>query len=192
MHHRGKLGGYPHLHVLEHQRAAGKALEAHPLPVRHAEAGGVLRRHVNVALGHNQAAAQAEHPVPVAEGEAGGALRIAGEAHRRGEPQGHRIGEGDLHLALRALRAQNHHVLQAPPGPLQCHPLGAGELPRLGQVFRPVEPVARAEQGLHIGPGQVDMPSAGLQLDGQAGDQLLRQPLHRAQFTCVHSVPPLT
>lgn len=41
MHHRGKLGGYPHLHVLEHQRAAGKALEAHPLPVRHAEAGGV-------------------------------------------------------------------------------------------------------------------------------------------------------
>ena len=56
--------------------------------VRHAEAGGVLRRHVNVALGHNQAAAQAEHPVPVAEGEARGALRIAGEAHRRGEPQG--------------------------------------------------------------------------------------------------------
>lgn len=88
-----KTGGYPHLHVLEHQRAAGKALEAHPLPVRHAEAGGVLRRHVNVALGHNQAAAQAEHPVPVAEGEARGALRIAGEAHRRGEPQGHRIGE---------------------------------------------------------------------------------------------------
>lgn len=60
---------------------------------------------MNVALGHNQAAAQAEHPVPVAEGEAGGALRIAGEAHRRGEPQGHRIGEGDLHLALRAFRA---------------------------------------------------------------------------------------
>ena len=52
---------------------------------------------------------------------------------------------------------------------------GAGELPRLAQILRPVQLVAPAEERLQIPAAEVDVPSAGLDLNGHAGHDFLRQ-----------------
>ena len=112
---------------------------------------------MDVALGHDEPPLEPQLSVPVAHGDAGGVPDVAGDAHRGRHPQGHRVGEGQLHLALAPLGAQDDHVLEAPLGARQGHPLGAGELSGLAQVLNPVEPVAHAEQRVHIRPGQMDM-----------------------------------
>ena len=152
MHHRGKLGGHPHFHLFEDQRPVGEAPEPDVLTVRHAETAGVLRRHVDMALGHDQAPLQADHPLPMAHGEARSTLDIPGETHRGRDPQGHRVGQGDLRLTLAPFRPEYHHTLQFSLGALQGQALGAGVLPRLREILDPVELIARAEQGLQIAP----------------------------------------
>ena len=187
----GELGGHPHLHPLQNQRPSSEALEPHLPAILHSETGGVLRGHVDVPLGGNQSPIQPQHPVAVAQGNAGGALNVPRQPYRGRDAQHHAVGEGDLHLALLPLGAQHHHVGNGPFGALQSDPLGAYELPRLGQVLHTSELEAGAEEGIQISPGQVDVAAAGLHLHRQTADDLFRQGLNIDGIKRVHIVPPL-
>ena len=175
MHHGGELFGHSDLHLLKDQRTARKGPQAHVLLVGHAKEAGVLRSDVDVPLGDDKPLRETNFPVPVPDGDPRRPLDAARDTHRRGDSQRHRVGEGDLHLALAPLRPQDHHILQLPLGSGEGHPLGAGELPRLAQILHPVQLVAPAEECLQIPTAEVDMPSAGLDLNGHAGHDFLRQ-----------------
>ena len=49
------MGIYPHHHIVKHQGALGEHLQAHHLPVRQTPGGGLVRRHVDVTPGYNDA-----------------------------------------------------------------------------------------------------------------------------------------
>ena len=172
MHPGLKVGADPDHHIVKHKGAAGKGLQLDELLVLHLHSGCVLRGHMNVPLGDDDAAVQLGCAVGADQGGAGGGGCVAGQPHRGGDSQGTGVGHRKLHLRVLPLRAKDRNIFKFTLRANHRDPFVGQKLPGLGQV--PFGGQAVAEQGLRLLLCHVDVAAGGLQLHKNTPENFLR------------------
>ena len=112
---------------------------------------------MDVALGHDDALGDLDLALRADELAGAGAGDLAGLANRRGNADGAGVSQGQLHLGLRANRAEDGHAAQ---GLLRAHDvnaLGAGVLAGLGQHLLHGQLIALAEEDVQSLAGNMHM-----------------------------------
>src|SRR4051794_30518107 len=101
------VGVGPHQQALQRGGAGALHPEVHPVLGLHAVIRGVLRPHVDMPLGLDDAPGQHQAPRRADQEAAGRPLDVAGELHGDVEPQADRVGDRQFDLAERPARAQD-------------------------------------------------------------------------------------
>jgi hypothetical protein len=86
MHPGLETGMHPYRQILKNHRTFGKGLQIHRLSVPYPHGGGILRMHMHMAAGGNNALLQFHPARRALQHRAGGILHTAGQTHRRLDP----------------------------------------------------------------------------------------------------------
>ena len=132
--------------------------EFHGVEVFDAVVGGIVRVHVDVRLGADDAFVELEIAVGSHQHAAGGAFDIAGHADRDVEAERDGIGVGEFDLVEAAAGAEDAEIgNDAAAGANESDRLLGAVLALLVEPFHRRQLVARPEQGFHGGLREVAM-----------------------------------
>jgi len=165
VHLQGEGRLHPDDHVVERQRPRAAGPHPNLLPVLHAELLGVGRGHVDVPRSDDDAFMDLDPPRGPLDDDPRGALNVAAHPDDAGDSQQAGISRRDLHLRGAPGRSQHPDLRDRTLRPDDGDLLVGGELAGLNEVLLHGEGCARAEQGLHVLLGQVDMPGADVDYD---------------------------
>ena len=98
MHGQFEVRAYPDQDVFQDNRAFRIQANVHHVFIFEAEAGGVVRVHVDMARSHDDARFQPHNARGRGQDDAGGARSVAALAYGRINAQGAGVGFGDFHL----------------------------------------------------------------------------------------------
>ena len=182
MHIGLKIRAHPHHHIVENQGAAGVGLQAHHLLVGDAHLLGILRGHMNMPLGNNDALGKGNFPHLPTDFRSGSISNIPGLANRSGNAQNSGIGHGQFHLPGIPFRAKHRHIGKFPLRANHRHPFIGQILPRLGQ--RAFGGQGMPKQGNRLGLCHMGVPPGGLQFN--------KYPFQNRLGYCfkIQSIPP--